>query len=383
MTLITLILLGLAAYAAGRVATLLKLPDLIGMLLLGMLIGPAFLNLIPSHVLALSAPFRDVALIAILFIGGLGISLSQMRQIGRPTLLLSIVPALLEGFFIAWLTTLFLDFSFVQGAILGFIIASVSPSILIPSMANLISHGIGVKKAIPQMLLVGASTNGTVSIAVFTTFLTLYHQSDAPLLSEIFKIPVSLLLSATSAFLMFKITEKVVPFLKSSIGKTGFMFGSCLLLHFLQIPLLNSLLAVVLYGFFVHNFMSSEPVLRQMNRLWKIGKLYLFVFVGMMINPHLIGSYVNLGLLILSLALTLRSFGVLLSLMGTNLTKKERLFYVIAYLPKATVQAAKASIPLQMGVAGGEVIQALAILSVLVTAPIGAIGIKLGSRWLE
>ena len=143
----------------------------------------------------------------------------------------------------------------------------------------------------------------------------------------------------------------------------------------------NSLLAVMIYGFFIRNYMkdSAKFILDKMNEIWKYGKLYLFSFVGMAINPSLVGEYIFIGILILSISLTIRSIGVLIALLGTDLTFKERLFCIIAYLPKATVQSAKASIPLQMGVAGGEIMQAIAILSVLITAPIGAIGIRLTS----
>ena len=143
----------------------------------------------------------------------------------------------------------------------------------------------------------------------------------------------------------------------------------------------NSLLSVMIYGFFIRNHItdSAKFILDKMNGIWKYGKLYLFSFVGMAINPILVGEYLFIGILILSISLTIRSIGVLIALTGTNLNIKERLFCVIAYLPKATVQSAKASIPIQMGVAGGEIMQAIPILSVLITAPIGAIGIRLTS----
>ena len=143
----------------------------------------------------------------------------------------------------------------------------------------------------------------------------------------------------------------------------------------------NSLLSVMIYGFFIRNYItdSATVILDKMNGIWKYGKLYLFSFVGMAINPNLVGEYFFIGVLILSISLTIRSIGVLIALIGTNLNIKERLFCVIAYLPKATVQSAKASIPLQMGVMGGDIMQAITILSVLITAPIGAIGIRLSS----
>ena len=143
----------------------------------------------------------------------------------------------------------------------------------------------------------------------------------------------------------------------------------------------NSLLTIMIYGFFLRTYLGdlAKKIQDEINIIWKYGKLYLFSFVGMAINPHLVGEYLLIGIIMLILSLTIRSIGVFISLIGTNLTLKEKIFCVIAYLPKATVQSAKAGIPLQMGVIGGEIMQAIAILSVLITAPIGAIGIKLTS----
>ena len=162
-------------------------------------------------------------------------------------------------------------------------------------------------------------------------------------------------------------------------------FGLCLAMRAVEkyghVEIFNSLLTVMVFGFFIRNYIvdSSKIILDKMNLIWKTGKLYLFAFVGMAINPTLVGEFFLIGVGILSCSLFVRSIGVLISLIGTNLSLKERIFCVIAYLPKATVQSAKAAIPMQMGVVGGEIMQAIAILSVLITAPIGAIGIKLTS----
>ena len=166
---ISLILIGMGAHYSGRLFERIKLPSLIGMMLLGMVIGPSFLNIVPNVTLQLSPTLKDIALVTVLFIGGLGISLKQMKQIGRPAILLSTIPATLEGFTIALLAMPLLHFNFIQGAILGFIIAAVSPAVLIPSMIDLIDRRIGQDKAIPQMLLVGASADDTIAITLFTT----------------------------------------------------------------------------------------------------------------------------------------------------------------------------------------------------------------------
>ena len=386
---LSLLIIGILANYSGLIAEKLKLPSLIGMMIIGMLIGPSYLNLVPQGTLEISSTIKDVALVTVLFIGGLDISLDQIKQIGRPAVLLSVVPATLEGFVIAFLSMKFLGFTFIQGAILGFIIAAVSPAVLIPSMISLIDRKVGQDKAIPQMLLVGASADDTIAITLFTTFLGVYLQNQKgesiSIVSQLISIPISIFASILVAFLLFKISEFALRKVKNDYIKVVVVFIISLMMRYAEktthTQYLNSLLAVMIYGFFIRNYMkeSAQFILDKMNNIWKYGKLYLFSFVGMAINPTLVGEYIYVGLFMLTISLSFRSVGVLLALKGTNLNLKERIFCVIAYLPKATVQSAKSSIPIQMGVAGGEIMQAIAILSVLVTAPLGAIGIKLTS----
>lgn len=386
---ISLILIGILANYSGRLVEFIKLPSLIGMILLGMFIGPSFLNLVPPSTLDISSYIKDIALVTVLFIGGLGISLKQMKQIGRPAILLSIIPALLEGLTIAFLSTLFLKFTFIQGAILGFIIAAVSPAVLVPSMVDLIKRKVGQDKAIPQMLLVGASADDTVAITLFTTFLGIYmsitNEEYISIASELISIPITIFISIFIGWLLALLTKNLLNFIKINALRVIFAFIICLLIRLVEntfhLEIFNSLLTIMIYGFFLREFLGDTALKIQdgINVVWKYGKLYLFTFVGMAINPSLVGNYLLIGIVMLIVSLTVRSIGVVISLIGTNLSFKERIFCVIAYLPKATVQSAKAGIPLQMGVAGGEVMQAIAILSVLITAPIGAIGIKLFS----
>lgn len=389
IVLISLLIIGILAHYSGKLIEYIKLPSLIGMMLIGMLIGPSFLNLVPDATLTIAPTLKDIALVTVLFIGGLGISVAQMKQIGRPAILLSAIPATLEGFTIALMAMLFLKFSFIQGAILGFIIAAVSPAVLIPSMIDLINRKVGQDKAIPQMLLVGASADDTIAITLFTTFLGIYMQTTSgeaiSVPMQLLMIPLTIIISVAAGFIVYKLSKPIIEKISSSIGKVIITFGLCLLMRVIEkyfhLEIFNSLLTVMIYGFFIRNYVvdSSQMILNQMNGIWKTGKLYLFAFVGMAINPTLVGEFFLIGCGILAISLSVRSIGVLISLIGTNLSFKERIFCVIAYLPKATVQSAKAAIPMQMGVAGGEIMQAIAILSVLITAPIGAIGIKLTS----
>ena len=384
IVLLSLIIIGILANYSGKLVEYIKLPSLIGMMIFGMIIGPAFLNVVPQATLKIAPVIKDIALVAVLFIGGLGISLAQMKQIGRPAILLSAVPATLEGFTIALMSMLLLKFSFVQGAILGFIIAAVSPAVLIPSMIDLINRRVGQDKAIPQMLLVGASADDTIAITLFTTFLGIYFNTGS-ISTQLLMIPVTLVLSIGVGYLVFKLTRGIIEHVSNDYLKVMIAFGLCLAMRAVEkyghVEIFNSLLTVMVFGFFIRNYIvdSSKIILDKMNLIWKTGKLYLFAFVGMAINPTLVGEFFLIGVGILSCSLFVRSIGVLISLIGTNLSLKERIFCVIAYLPKATVQSAKAAIPMQMGVVGGEIMQAIAILSILITAPIGAIGIKLTS----
>lgn len=385
--LVSLLLIGIIANYSGIIAEKFKLPSLIGMMIMGMIIGPSFFNLIPESTLLLAPTIKDIALVIVLFIGGLGISVSQMKQIGRPAVLLSVIPATLEGFAIAIMSMILLDFTFIQGAILGFIIAAVSPAVLIPSMISLIERKIGQDKAIPQMLLVGASADDTIAITLFTTFLGIYMQSTTgesiSIAYQLILIPTTIVLSIIIGYLVFKLSYKIIDKIPNKSLKALVALLICLAMRFIEknyhIEVFNSLLTIMVFGFYIRNNIevSGKYILEKMNGIWKIGKLYLFSFVGMAINPTLVGEYFLIGLLLLTCSLFIRSIGVIISLIGTDLSKKEKLFCVIAYLPKATVQSAKAAIPLQMGVLGGEIMQAIAILSVLITAPIGAIGIKL------
>lgn len=366
----------------GKIFEKIRLPSLIGMMTAGVLIGPYGFDKTPELALNLAPILKDTALIVVLFIAGLGIGMDQIS----PAILLSVIPATLEGFTIAYLSTIFLDFSFIQGAILGFIIAAVSPAVLIPSMVNLIDKNIGQKKSIPQLLLVGASADDTISITLFTSFLAIYFQKLSggtfDFKTQLFFIPISIVVSLIIGWIVGFIGKYSYFKVKSSVIKTIIVFIICVTLRYIEnrfhFTLYNSLLTIMSFGFFVRYYEKDKygDIHTNMNRLWKYGKIYLFTFVGMAIDPGLVSGYFFVGLIILTYSLSVRSIGVLISLIGTNLSYKEKLFCIIAYLPKATVQSAKAGIPLQMGVVGGEIMQAIAILSVLITAPLGAIGIN-------
>jgi len=384
---VSLVFIGLVSFYSGKFVEKIKLPALIGMMIAGMFTGPSFLNLVPKETIEISTIIKDIALVTVLFIGGLGISLKQMKQIGRPAVLLSVIPATLEGLTIAILCKYLLGFTFIQGAILGFIIAAVSPAVLVPSMISLIDRKIGQDKAIPQMLLVGASADDTIAITLFTTFLGIYIQKSGgesiSIASQLILIPITIIISIVVGWILGLVSRYLFDIINNKNIQVIISLGICLIMRLIEnkfkLDIFNSLLTVMIYGFFLREYIEevAKDILSNMNRIWAVGKLYLFAFVGMAINPKLVGEFLFTGIILLVCSLTIRSIGVLISLIGTDLTKKEKMFCIISYLPKATVQSAKAGIPLQMGVEGGEIMQAIAILSVLITAPIGAIGIKI------
>lgn len=392
LTLLFLIFLAFYSNFIGKIFEKIKLPSLIGMMIAGLLIGPYGVNKVPSLALEIAPTLKDIALVTVLFIGGLGIGMEQMKKIGRPAVCLSIIPATLEGFAIAYLSTIFLDFTFVQGAILGFIIAAVSPAVLIPAMVGLIEKKVGQKKSIPQLLLVGASADDSIAITLFTSFLAIYFQGidggSFDIKTQIILVPISIVLSIFIGWGMGYLGNKSFLKIEDIKLRIGITFVVCMILRFIEnrfhLPLYNSLLTIMSFGFFIRYYQGERyrEIHQGINSIWKYGKIYLFTFVGMAINPRLVGGYFFIGATILFYSLSIRSIGVLISLIGTELSYKERLFCIIAYLPKATVQSAKAGIPLQMGVVGGEIMQAIAILSVLITAPLGAIGIDMSYRKL-
>lgn len=244
-----------------------KLPSLIGMILFGMIIGPSFFNIVPKEILEISPIIKDIALICVLFIGGLGISKSQIKSIGKPAVLLSIIPATLEGFTICFLSMILLDFTLVQGGILGFIIAAVSPAVLVPSMIELIDKKFGQKKAIPQMLLVGASADDTVSITLFTTFLSLYKNNSNSIFLQIALIPLTIIFTLVISVIIFRLSQKTILKIKNNILKFLFIFYVIIFIRVIekniQLEIFNSLLSVMIYGYLIKNYTKNSDIIKE------------------------------------------------------------------------------------------------------------------------
>ncbi|HPE69963.1 MAG TPA: cation:proton antiporter [Thermotogota bacterium] len=384
-----IILLGLVL---GRFFHKLKLPGLLGMLLLGVILGPYVLDIIDVKMLEISGDLRKIALIVILLRAGLGIERETLKMVGVPALKLSVLPGLLEGFTLLGLGMLFFQMPWYEAGMLGFIVAAVSPAVVVPQMLELIEKGKGRKKGIPTLVLTGASIDDVIAITLFSAFLGFSGGAKVNLFFQVVSVPLSiglgLVLGVSVGFLLLFLFQKFhMRDTKKALLLLSFailmVWSEGVLTKFLPVA---SLLGVMAVGFFLrekHRKVADRLSLK-FNKFWVLAEILLFVLVGAQVNVSVAWESGLTGLLIIFLGLFARSGGVLLSLHKTNLNKRERLFCVVAYVPKATVQAAIGAIPLASGAASGEVILAVAVLSILVTAPLGAVGIKAaGNHWLS
>jgi NhaP-type Na+/H+ or K+/H+ antiporter len=387
MSLAIIIILGLLA---NKLFEKLKLPGLLGMLILGVLLGPYVSNIISPDILRISPDLRKMALIIILLRAGLGIKKETLNKVGVPALKMSCIPGIFEGLSIMFVARYILSLSIIEAGMLGFIIAAVSPAVVVPPMLNFIAKGKGGKKGIPTIILAGASIDDVFAITIFSTFLGLYSGKNSNIVKNILGIPLSILIGiAIGAILgiaLIKVfkkyhirdTKKILILIAVAIMLTGLEDV------FKNVVPIASLLGVMTIGFVIlekYTKVANRMSLK-LNKVWVIAEILLFVLVGAQVNIYVAVDSGILGIIIITVGLTARSIGVLVSLIGTNLDRKERLFCVISYIPKATVQAAMGAVPLAAGVKSGEVILAIAVLSIIITAPLGAIGIKIGGEKL-
>lgn len=368
----------------GEVFTKMKLPGFIGMIITGVVLGPFALNMIDSSILDISRDLREVALIVILIRAGLNLDISDLKKIGRPALLMSFIPATLEIITIIIVAPLLFDISYIDAAILGSVLAAVSPAVVVPKMIKLMDQGYGKEKSIPHLVMASASVDDIYVIVLFSAFISMYQTWDVSLAS-LYIVPISIilgvLLGGITGFLLSKVfakfrvrdTIKVLIILASAFFIITF---ENLVSDYIAI---SGLLAIMVLGITFLN-QSEERAIRlrdKFSKLWVFAELVLFVLVGAAVDITVALDAGLLALILLSAGLLLRFSGVMISLIKTNLNKHERLFAGISYLPKATVQAAIGAVPLALGVPSGELILALAVLAIIISAPLGAIGIDL------
>ncbi|MHC5268674.1 cation:proton antiporter [Enterococcus sp. LJL98] len=388
--LFSLALIFLIGMSLGKVFTLLRLPPLLGMLLTGILLGPYVFDLLDPTILTLSTDLRQIALIIILARAGLNLDVQDLKKVGRPAMLMCFVPACFEIIGMVLLAPKFLDLSLLDAAILGTVIAAVSPAVIVPRMLKLIETGYGTQKSIPQMVMAGASVDDVFVIVLFTSFTTV-AQGGSFSATQLLSIPLAILFGILGGVLVGSaLTRFFTAFHLKDTAKVLVILSLAFLLVTLEQGLttnvpFSGLLAVMALGATIQQKtpLVSKRISSKFSKLWVGAEILLFVLVGAMVD---IRYAFQAGLIVVVLILAVLLFrmaGVFFSLLRTNLTQKERLFTAFAYTPKATVQAAIGGLPLAMGLASGEIILTVAVVSIILTAPLGAILIdRTYKKWL-
>ena len=364
----------------------LKIPALIGMLFTGIILGPNVLNLIDSKTLNISSELRQIALIVILIKAGLSLDISDLKRIGKSAILLSFLPASFEILAYFIFARIFFKIRSVDALLMGSVLAAVSPAVVVPRMVKLIEEKRGVEKSIPQMILAGASCDDIFVLVLFSSFLSMAKGEDVSLIS-LANVPISIILGIIVGAIIGYILYIVFEFFykKGDMIRNSTKLIIILAISFLLVAMENilkdkiafsSLLAVIAMSC-VFKIKANDEVSSRLSekfgKLWIFAEVLLFVLVGAEVNILYIRKLGFISIVMIFLALIIRSLGTLLSISTSNLNKKEKLFTVFSYMPKATVQAAIGAVPLANGLSSGEIILSMAVLGIIITAPIGAI----------
>lgn len=387
--LLSLSLVFLSGLAGAYIAQALRLPRIIGMLAAGIIVGPCCLGVLDEKILYISPDLRKLALVIILIKAGLSLNLEDLKRVGRPSLLLSFLPAAFEVAAVTFIAPLLFGISYTEAALLGSVLAAVSPAVVIPKMTELIDSRYGTGKSIPQMILAGASMDDIFVIVLFSTFLTA-SQSGTINLSSFADIPVSVLSGIAAGIISGLILSRIMKSMKSLTlpHKVIMILALALLLTGAEDMIkpyfaFSGLLAVISSAAVVRvKDEDSAQEAASFTKLWAGAEIILFVLIGAAVDINYTLRAGIPAILLLAFSLSVRSLGVILSLSGTALNRKERLFTVFSYLPKATVQAAIGGIPLAMGLSSGSLILSVAVLSIVVTAPLGALLMEASYRKL-
>lgn len=402
--LVSIALVILVALLMNHIFAKCGLPGILGMIATGIILGPSVTDSIAPNVIELLAELKTAALIVILIRAGLGIQKKTLDKIGGPAIRMSFIPCILEGIFVTASAYYILKLPFYEAGMLGFILAAVSPAVVVPQMLELKEGNFGKEKEIPTLILAGASADDIFAITIFGIFTGLASGISTDISSLFIRLFLGIILGALIGvgiglilvrfFKRFHLRDTVKVIILLSIA---IIFNELSELEAIKeaIPIAG-LLGIMAIGFIILNKYEvlAKRLAGKFNRIWVPAEILLFVYLGSQVRiDTLNGPVIGAGLVILAIGLMGRSLGVLLSLLGSNLNLSEKLFSVIAYLPKATVQAAIGAVPLAMvydgkmttmTVESGQIILTIAALSIVVTAPLGAIGIKLtGKRFLK
>ena len=373
----------------GWICQKIKLPSLLGMLITGIVLGPYVLNLLDDSILGISAELRKIALIIILTRAGLGLDLAGLKKIGRPAVLMCFVPASFELIGMILLAPKLMGLTVLEAAIMGAVLAAVSPAVVVPRMVKLMDEGYGVNEGIPQLILAGASVDDVYVIVLFSTFVGMMQGEGASILKFV-NIPISIFLGIAIGLLIgvllayffkkmhIRDTSKVLIILSIS-------FLLVVMEDKLSTPItFSALIAIMFIGIGLQK--KRKTVAKRLSvkygKLWVAAEVFLFVLVGATVNIGYLGKVGVKALIVIIGALVFRMFGVFVCLLGTSLKRKERLFTMLAYTPTATVQAAIGGIPLALGFTCGDLVLTVAVLAIVLTAPLGAFAIDLSYKKL-
>lgn len=382
--LLSIALILLIGMTAGWACKKVKLPGLLGMILTGMILGPYLCNVMDEKILMISPELRKIALIIILMRAGLSLNIGDLKKVGRPAVLMCFVPATFEIIGMIIIAPLLLKVSILEAAIMGTVIAAVSPAVIVPKMLKLMEEGYGKSKSIPQMILAGASVDDVYVIVLFTAFTGL-AQGDGFSPVSLIKIPISIITGIVIGYLVgivLAVLFKKVHMRDSSkviiLLSTAFIFVAMEDIISDYVPI-SGLIAVMTMGIALQNkrLKVAERLSLKFSKLWVASEILLFVLVGATVN---IKYAIHAGIAVvitIFCVLLFRMVGVFCCMIQTAVNKKEKLFCMIAYTPKATVQAAIGGIPLSMGLACGNIVLTVAVVSILFTAPLGAFLIDL------
>ncbi|MGO1580870.1 MAG: cation:proton antiporter [Peptoniphilaceae bacterium] len=378
LTSIAIILLG--GIFASRLFKFFKLPGLIGMILVGIAFSPNAFNLLDNSILSISPEIRRIALVIILARAGLSLDIEDLKEIGRPAVLMSFLPASLEIMGTILIAPRLFNITVLDAAIIGSVIAAVSPAVIVPRMIELMEKKYGNKNKIPQLILAGSSVDDVFVIVIFTSLISL-EATGKFALSNLFQIPISIFLGIILGLLVGILMDIFFRKIKlNSNSKLLIILSISFLLLEIETSLkgiipISGLLAIMSMGITLKgkDEVLAKDLAKNFNHLWQGAEIFLFVLVGATVDLSYAISAGLMGLILVLGAMVFRMIGVRLSLIKTRLEKKEKIFCMLAYTPKATVQAAIGSIPLSMGLKSGQLVLTIAVLSILITAPFGAI----------
>lgn len=386
--LLSIALIILVVMSLASISKKLKLPSLVGMLLTGIILGPYVLNLLDPKILNISNEIRKIALIIILTRAGLGLDLSGLKRIGFRAILMRFVPATFEILLIVYLAPKVMGISYLEAAILGSVLAAVSPAVVVPRMVKLMDEKYGTRKGIPQLILAGASVDDVYVIVLFSAFIAMIQGDTVSILSFI-NIPISIILGIIIGLTISTIIIKFFTLVKiEDTAKVLIVLSISFVLSFIEDSLntsitFSSLIAIMFIGIGLQkDYDLALNLSSKYNKLWIGAEIFLFVLVGASVNINYLAHVGSSAFVLILIALVFRILGVFVCLLKTDFNKNERIFTMLAYTPKATVQAAIGGIPLALGLKCGDLVLTIAVLAIVLTAPLGAFAIDLSYKKL-